>query len=280
MESIAGLTAAITGGGSGIGRGIGLACARAGANVVVLDIRAQAAEEAAALLGSEAKGGARAIGVTCDVTDPGSLDAARERALEAFGSVNLLSANAGVLLPNAPTTEQSDDDWRYVFEVNLFGVVGTVRAFLPALRAARERGEPAHIVNTASAAGLLSATGMGVGIYSATKMGVVGYSEALRGELEAEGIGVSALCPGYVPTQLGRTSAENRPQRFGGPRQGDLREAPAAMLAIASTPEEVGQRVVDGILANRTYIYDTDLAAGVEARFQLMLSDMKAQVGG
>lgn len=278
MESIAGLTAVVTGGGSGIGRGIGLAFARAGANVVALDVQAQAALSAAEAFSKAARKGARAIGLRCDVTDPRSLEAARDVALGTFGAVNLLSNNAGVVLPQSRTYERDDADWRYVFEVNLFGIVASVRTFLPALRTARERGQPAHIVNTASAAGLISTPKLGVGIYTASKMACVGYSEVLRGELEDEGIGVSSLCPGFVLTELSRTSAENRPDRFGGASDSGSGEVPEALRKVATMPEAVGEIVVAGILANRKYIFTSNLRRDVEARFRGILDELDVQL--
>ncbi|MCA9510343.1 MAG: SDR family NAD(P)-dependent oxidoreductase, partial [Myxococcales bacterium] len=265
IASFEGLTAVVTGGGNGIGRGIALAFARAGAHVAVLDVQAEAAASAAKALGAEARAGARAIGLACDVTSAASLDAARDAVLDAFGAVHVLSTNAGVVLPQSPMDARSEDDWRYVFEVNVFGIVASVRTFLPALRAARGRGEPAHVVNTSSMAGLLAFPGLQVGIYTASKMACAGYTEILRGELAAEGIGVSSLCPGFVLTELSATSARNRPARFGGPSAPPAGEVPEALRATALQPEQVGPIVLDGIRANRAWIFtDRNVGPAIE----------------
>jgi len=275
VDTLVGRTAVVAGGGNGIGRGIALAFARAGANVAVLDLQAGAAEQAARDVSAAAAHGARAIGVACDVTDAASLDAARARVVSEFGSVHVLSNNAGVVLPQSDLDAASEADWRFVFEVNVFGIVASVNAFLPELRAARKRGEPAHIVNTASMAGLVAFPSLRVGVYTASKMACVGYTEILRGELAAEGIGVSSLCPGFVLTELSRTSAENRPARFGGPQPYEAREAPEALRRTAMTPEQVGPLVVEGVLANRAYLFtDANSKGSIEARFRAILADV------
>ena len=210
MEALAGRNAVVVGGGQGIGRGIALALAKESMNVAVLDIEAAAAERTAAEIGAL---GVRSIGIRTDVTNLDHLGAAARDVTHALGPVHVLSNNAGVVVPQGPITEKKPRDWEYVFSVNVFGIVNCVQTFLPVIRA---HGHGGHIVNTSSTAGLVSIHDLEVGVYTASKYACNGYSEILRGELAAENIGVSVLCPGLIDTELSQTSARNRPDRFGG----------------------------------------------------------------
>lgn len=249
MEDLRGGTAVITGGGSGIGRGMALTFAGEGMNVVVADIEAAPAEAVAA----EAKErGVRAIGVACDVSNAASVEALAERAYGEYGRVNVLCNNAGVLV-NKPLADATDADWQWIFSVNVNGVVYGVRSFLPRMRT---QGSPAHIVNTASQAGLAAVLGGGggLGVYAASKYAVVAFSETLRHELAEEGIGVSVLCPGGVRTRIGE-SARNRPSELGGPQAAPRRDGPVPGTSMTGLePMEVGQLVLNGVKANRGYI--------------------------
>ncbi len=270
MKELAGRTAVVTGGGSGIGRGICLALAGRDMNVVVADIEGDAAETVAQEL--TGKGG-RAIGHRVDVTDESSLEALREAAFEAFGTVQVLSNNAGVILPMEPLAAKSAADWEYVFSVNVFGIVKSVQAFLPHLV---EQGE-GHIVNTASMAGLVSIPTMPIGIYTSSKYACVGYSEMLRGELEGTGVGVSVLCPGMEVSNLTATSARNRPATFGGPESTATPEAPADLQARMMPAETCGEIVARGIEQDLFHILThPDARAMVEARFEALQRDFDA----
>ena len=169
--------------------------------VVVADIEAQHAEAVAGAIGEK---GGEAIGTRVDVADSASIEALAELAWSRFGGCHLLCNNAGVLA-TGPVAETTAADWDWVVSVNLMGVAHGVRIFVPRMI---EQGEPAHIVNTASLAGLLPLEAFP--IYTATKFGVVGLSEALALELAPHGIGVSVLCPGGVDTRI-QTSERNRP---------------------------------------------------------------------
>jgi NAD(P)-dependent dehydrogenase (short-subunit alcohol dehydrogenase family) len=173
MEQLEGRIAVVTGGGSGIGEGIAQACAGAGMRLVIADVDAQEAERVAADLRGA---GSEAIAVHCDVTERAALDALADAAWEEFGGCHLLCNNAGVIV-QGPILEMTDADWSWVLDVNLRGVVNGVQAFVPRLVA---QGEPAHIVNTASMAGLCVLPALGV--YTASKFAVVGLSEALRAD--------------------------------------------------------------------------------------------------
>jgi NAD(P)-dependent dehydrogenase (short-subunit alcohol dehydrogenase family) len=279
MMELDGRTAVVTGGGSGIGRGISLGLAAEGMKVAVLDVNGEAAERVAQEIAAT---GASALAITVDVTSSEQLTASAAKVGSHFGHVNLLCANAGVILPIGPLAEKSDSDWDYVFSVNVHGVVKTVAAFLPSLRSAGE----AHIVTTASLGGVLSVPEVLVGVYTSSKYAVVGYSECLRGELAEEGIGVSVLCPGMVKSDLYRTSAENRPVHLGRPDTiGDVSIAPSidtsisdALAPTSMAAEDVGPIVVRGVRENRLHIFThPEALTVVEARFAGMREDFKAE---
>lgn len=248
MDELAGRTAVVIGGGSGVGRGIALGLAGAGMNVVVADIERPSAE---AVRDEIATRGRTAVAEVVDGTDRDSLRSLAESVTAGFGGVHVLSNNVGVVTDRS-LDEATEADWAWVVEFNFMSIVRAVDVFLPHLRA---HGEPGHIVNTASMAALLAlppamAGGTHLGLYTATKHAILGYSEILRGELEPDGIGVSVLCPGMVESNLGATSARNRPERYGGPT-----EPPQGSMPPGSMPgEEVGPIVVDGIRANRLHI--------------------------
>lgn len=277
MKDLKGKQAVVIGGGSGIGRGIALGLAEAGADVVVADIE----EDAAAAVAKEVAGrGVRALAHHVDGTNPESLAALAEAAVEAHGGVQLLSNNVGVVI-DKPLTECTDRDWAWGIEFNVLSIVRGVSAFLPHLRAAD--GE-AHIVATASMAGVLAippgpSMPAHLGIYTATKHAIVAYCEMLRGELEPEGIGVSVLCPGMVKSNLGNTTARNRPERFGGPMKEPGGPSPQ-IEAMMMPQEKVGPIVVAAVRANRLHIFTHPEARPVvEARQAAMLEDFAFAAG-
>jgi len=191
-----GRTAVVTGAGSGIGRSLALLLARRGALVHVADVDAGRAE---AVTRQIVEAGARAVAHTVDVCDAAAVDALAEQVVGA-GGVDLLFNNAGVGHAGA-VADTPLSDWQRLIDVNLMGVVHGIHAFVPRLLA---QGRPAHIVNTASVAGLLPVPGMVP--YSTTKAAVIGLSEALDAELRPHRIRVSALCPGVIATDIVRTS--------------------------------------------------------------------------
>ncbi len=237
--------AVVTGAGSGIGAGIARALVEAGASVVLADIDEPALEAVAQQLRS-AEG--RVLVCRADVAEAGDLELLARVTVEEFGAVHLLVNNAGVMT-RAPLAESSADDWEWIFNVNLRGVVEGVRTFLPHLRDSA----PSHIVNTGSMSGLAPRIDGGLGVYSASKAAVVVYSELLRAELAAEGIGVSVLCPGPVSTQIWGAE-RGRPERFG---RGHEMEEPARAGA-GMVADDVGRIVLDGVRANEGFIFTND----------------------
>jgi NAD(P)-dependent dehydrogenase (short-subunit alcohol dehydrogenase family) len=267
-----GRTAVVTGGGSGIGRGLALGLADAGMRVAVLDLNVGAAKLVAEEIGAR---GGEAEPIEVDVTSSEALTGAAAQVSSRFGNASVLCANAGVMLPLGPLAEKSASDWEYVFSVNVHGVVKTVDAFLPQLRAA----DGAHIVNTASLGGIVSVPRFPLGVYIASKYACVGYSECLRAELEPEGIGVSVLCPGVVQSELYRTSAVQRPERFGGPQHVEPPSpgaSPRDGVVRAMPAEAVGPIVLRGILENRLHIFThPDALPLAEARFAAIRADFE-----
>jgi len=273
MQDLAGKVAVITGGGSGIGRGIALTLAREAMVVAVADIRPDAA---AAVAGEIVGAGGTGFAVEVDVTSVDSLEAAEAEIESRAGPVNLLCANAGVLRI-ASLDQHTIEDWEYTLSVNVLGVVKTVKAFLPQLR---QNAPDAHIVNTASLGGLVSVERFPIGAYTASKYACVGFSEMLRGELAAEGIGVSVLCPGVVESNLAQTSGENRPAAYGEHRAPEMAGSPAGAQPAAGRPPQamaalaVGPIVVRAIRENRLHILTHPQSRPlVERRFEALLDD-------
>src|SRR5215472_4339366 len=182
MREFQGKTAFVTGGASGIGFAMAKAFAEEGMNVMLADVEQKALDSALKDLNQY---GNHVRGVACDVADPDSVERAAQATFSAFGKVHILCNNAGVAAGGGVDLI-SIDNWRWVVDVNLMGVVHGIRSFLPHMR---EHGEGGHIVNTASMAGMVN--NMGFSPYAATKFAVVAISEGLRMRLEPFGIGVS-----------------------------------------------------------------------------------------
>jgi NAD(P)-dependent dehydrogenase (short-subunit alcohol dehydrogenase family) len=269
LKELAGRTAVVIGGGSGVGRGIALGLAAAGMRVAVADLH----EASARSVRDEIEAaGSPAIAVEADATDRDSLRALADRVVAQFGAVHVLVSTVGVIIDRR-LDEATDDDWAWLLEFNLLAVVRGVNVFLPYLRA---HGEPAHIVCTSSMAGLLALPpqvvgGVFNGLYTTTKHALIGYCSMLRDELAPDGIGVSVLCPGLVEGNLGQSSARNRPTRFGGPAG----PAPSGGMPPGAMPnEEVGPIVVRAIEADRLYVFTHPETVGlVEARHAALLED-------
>lgn len=184
--------AVLTGAGGGIGRAIAIAFAREGAAVVCAGRRRQPLEETAALIHDV---GGRAIVVVSDVTDDAAVTLLRDRAIDELGAIDVLVNNAGVYAPGR-FLNQSVDDWRGVFDVNVFGVVRTTHAFLPAMLEAGD----GRIINIASTAGKYGSWFQSP--YNASKHAVVGLTKCLALEAAAAGVTVNAICPGFVGTEM------------------------------------------------------------------------------
>jgi NAD(P)-dependent dehydrogenase (short-subunit alcohol dehydrogenase family) len=244
--------AVVTGGASGIGLALGEALARAGAKVVLADIEEAALERATARVAALTDD---VIAVPTDVGSRESVGALADRTLERFSRVDLLFNNAGVSTFN-PLESQTLRDWEWVLRVNLWGVIHGVDVFLPILK---RQGDPAHIVNTASIAGVLSGMPC-IGPYAVSKVGVVSISETLRMELAMAGlpIGVSVLVPESTNTGV-MESERNRP----GGREVRTEAGELFRTAVkqsftapgALEPEAVAKQTLEAVEAKRFWIF-------------------------
>jgi NAD(P)-dependent dehydrogenase (short-subunit alcohol dehydrogenase family) len=272
MREFSGRTAFVTGGASGIGLALGRAFAEAGMNVMLADIENEALDSA---IGRLKPFGSKVRGVSCDVADPSSVEAAAQAAFEAFGRVHVLCNNAGVAAGGG-IDNISLDNWRWVIDVNLMGVLHGIRAFLPHIRA---HGEGGHIVNTASMAGMNG--GLGFSPYAASKFAVVAMSEGLSIQLKPHGIGVSVLCPSFVRTRIGE-SGRNRQTRYGETPRLDPASPAAQMVAEIARrldagldPSDVAARVLTAIRDDELYVFThPNMRAEVDQRFAAIQAAM------
>jgi NAD(P)-dependent dehydrogenase (short-subunit alcohol dehydrogenase family) len=252
MRELAGKTAFVTGGASGIGLALGQAFAQTGMKVILADIESGAL---AAAVDSLRGVGPDVRGVTCDVADAASVKRAAEASYAAFGNVHVVCNNAGVA-GGSGIDDMSLENWRWVLDVNLMGVLHGIHAFLPHIRA---HGQGGHIVNTASMAGLQS--GLGFSPYATSKFAVVAMSEGLAMQLRPLGIGVSVLCPGFVRTRISG-SARNRPERYGPARlpdpasaAGRLAAESARLQATGLDPAEIAAQTLTAIREDELYVF-------------------------
>ncbi len=242
---IDGSVAAVTGAGSGIGRGIALALAEAGAKVVVADIDPDRADTVATEID---RAGGAAIARTVDVRSQASVDDLAAATVAEYGAVHVVCNNAGVSTMGRQW-ELTLDDWDWVIDVCLKGVVHGVRSFVPRILDAG-RG---HVVNVASMGGLMTMTYGGP--YAAAKHGVVGLSKGLRAELAGEGIGVSVVCPGQVRT--GIVAAMHAHLAETGTATGDVVDVLDLITAgneAGMAPEAVGVIVATTIREQRFWV--------------------------
>jgi NAD(P)-dependent dehydrogenase (short-subunit alcohol dehydrogenase family) len=249
MDQFAGRVAVITGAGSGMGKAFAIRFATEGMKIVAADIQPDAL---AATVGELTAAGHEVTGIRTDVADAGSVRHLADETIARYGRVHLLCNNAGVegYLDGA-IWEATDNDWAWTVGVNFWSVVHGIRAFVPHLLA---HGEQAHIVNTASMTSVVTPTNM----YGITKHAVLALSEVLHADLRARGapIGVTALCPGIIATNLFHGS-RNRPPSLRNDahtQDGELRERMHAMLADGMAPAEVADKLVGAIRAGDLYL--------------------------
>ncbi|MCU1785183.1 SDR family NAD(P)-dependent oxidoreductase [Pseudomonas sp. 13B_2.1_Bac1] len=258
----------VTGGASGIGKGIAQRFIAHGARVVIADIEETSLQNTAREIG--------AYPVRTDVSDRTSVQALAEATLKEYGRVDILCNNAGVG-PMANISDMTLDDWQWLINVNLWGVIHGVHTFLPLLK---QNAEGGHIVNTASIGGL--ATMPSLGGYSVTKFGVVALTETLALELQIaeSNVNCTVLVPGPVHTNI-QNSSRNRPKALHDAKLADvdLTEIPAMAELRWLEPDDVGDLIISAIQRKTLYCFThPELFAPIESRFaQITSANLAAQ---
>jgi NAD(P)-dependent dehydrogenase (short-subunit alcohol dehydrogenase family) len=279
MTDFKGKVAVITGAASGIGRGIAEKCIKEGMKVVLADIEEKALSQTEKELQTA---GAEVIAVLTDVRKINDVKTLAYKAMDNFGTVNLLVNNAGVGFATSSTTniwEYPLSDWEWIFSVNVWGIINGIHVFVPIML---EQDTEGYIVNTASLAGLIVPV-LGVGIYSITKHSVIAISESLNQELQRYGakLKVFALCPGFVKTNL-MESERNRPKELQyeinpNPEFESIRQVYQQTIENGITPSEVADKLFQGIRDEKFYI-PTDhlifMKKNVKFRMEAILNDL------
>jgi NAD(P)-dependent dehydrogenase (short-subunit alcohol dehydrogenase family) len=250
MDQFDNVVAVVTGSASGIGRQIALGLSKLGMQLALVDLDAEGLHETAALTSRPARS------YPADVSDPAAVAATVATIANELGTPGLLVNSAGRLGPHLPTVwELTPEDWDHVLGTNLYGSVNFVRELVPLMRAAAR---PAHIVNIASLAGMISDGRLGA--YTAAKHALVSFTETLHRQLAANApdIGVTLVCPGGVPTKL------NAAIRSG--------------VAVSSsgdwlTAEEVADKVIEAVRRNDFYVFTHASSEGRLRNYQKALLD-------
>ena len=259
MKDLSGKTAVITGAASGIGLELAKQFGASGMNLVLADIERPALDQAAAELSAA---GYPVLAHEIDVREHAQIIELERVARERFGNIHVLCNNAGVGAGGLVADPDNLEAWRWTIDINLWGVIYGCKVFLPGML---EHGEPSHIVNTASMAGLGSAPTMGP--YNISKYGVVALSETLSKEMQlaSSAVGVSVLCPAFVATGIAR-SDRNMPAEVKAtmPDRGDtvsgMQGAIEAMVANGISTEIVGAAVLDAVRNDHFWILTHDEA--------------------
>src|SRR3989304_2729465 len=270
MKELKGKVAFITGGASGIGLAIAKSFAGACMKLVIADLRQDPLDEAAAELERQ---GADFHTLRLDVSDRESVQEAARVAERMYGKVHVLCNNAGVNIIR-PVDQATFEDFDWLINVNLGGVVNGLLSFIPRIKA---HGEGGHIINTSSVAGII--TGPGTGIYSATKFAIRGLSEALRYDLAPYGIGVSVICPGTVSTKL-YESEDNRQDRYQGTVNEHVLEQRAGtgrlfreVLPKGIDPMRVAEKTLRALRENALYVMThVEVETDIREAYEKMLA--------
>jgi NAD(P)-dependent dehydrogenase (short-subunit alcohol dehydrogenase family) len=254
MQELQGRVAVVTGAASGIGWGLAERFAREGMKVVLADVEDGALAAASEKIGAA---GADVLAVKTDVSQWESVERLADAAYERFGAVHIVCNNAGVGGTGVfvgGIWDRDPAEWRWIMGVNLWGVIHGVHAFLPRML---RGGDEGHVVNTASAAGIV----YGNGIYGVTKHAVVALSEAVHTQLQAARakVGVSVVCPGWVKTNI-MDSARNLPPELASTRTPSAQDVERRDMGVRTLerngiePSEVADEVVAAVREQRFYV--------------------------
>ena len=256
----------VTGAGSGIGRATAFAFAEAGARVVAVDRDAEAAARTAEL--SRLIGAPEAWAETVDVSDEAAMEKLADKVAAEYGVVDVLVNNAGIGLGGS-FLDTSVEDWKNVLDVNLWGVIHGCRLFG---RQMADRGQGGHIVNIASAAAFQPSRALSA--YGTSKAAVLMLSESLRAELAGRGIGVSAICPGFVNTNITSTA------RFAGvdaDEEKRRQKRTARLYGLRNyPPEKVADAILRAVVRNQAVVPVTPEARGAHALARLAPKALRA----
>lgn len=281
MKELAGRVAVITGGAGGIGAALGERLAGEGMRVVLADVESDALPAVADRLQRQ---GLDAVGITCDVADYRSVEQLRDRVLEDHGGIHLLCNNAGIGAGAEGALWQHElNDWRWAVDVNLYGIIHGINAFVPGMVASGDEG---HVVNTSSGNGGVSPL-RGTPQYAVTKAAVVTLTECLYAQLQDAGSRVSAsvLFPGPHMLRTGIFTswrvrppalAKTRPRQSPYPTVEDIEaQMKAAGIEVRYTePSEVADQLVRGVQENRFWIMapSDSIDTQIRARADSMLN--------
>jgi NAD(P)-dependent dehydrogenase (short-subunit alcohol dehydrogenase family) len=256
--------ALVTGGASGLGLALARALGTRGATVILADRDLTAAEGAAQTLQGE---GIAADYLSCDVASAQQVGEIVTEVMARHGAIDILVNNAGVAL-GGTSGEINLEDWQWIVDINLMGVVHGVEAVVPIMRKTG-----GYIMNVASLAGLHANPDMGP--YNATKFAVVGYTEGLQQELADANIGVSVLCPAWIKTDIHRSTLQ-KPSGITAVDQHRV-EAMENVISSGIDASEAAEWAVDCLEAERFYILThPDFLPMLEKRHQRILADYAA----
>jgi NAD(P)-dependent dehydrogenase (short-subunit alcohol dehydrogenase family) len=218
-------------------------------NVVLADIEQDALDAAVSKIGDL---GVEAVGIAVDVMDKNSVQTLAEESIHAFGNIHILCNNAGVAPPaiDEAIWEHDQNGWDWVMGVNFYGVLYGLQSFVPHMVGHKEEG---HVLNTVSLAGILGLEGS----YGVSKFATLALSEGLFQSLKKinSKIGTSALCPGFVATNI-IDSQRNRPEHLSSKKKSNflLKQLASAVLKRGKKPDEIAARAIEGIQAGSFYI--------------------------
>ncbi len=234
--------AVVTGGAGGLGKALALELASRGASVVIADINEEMGE---ATVGELVSKGHSAWFVKADMAELDQIEALADRSAELMGGIDFLANNAGVAVAG-PFTEVSVEDWKWVMDINLWGVIHGARVFLPHL----ERSGRGHLLNVASMAGLTPGPEMGP--YNVTKAGVVGMSETLHTEYLDRNVHVTVLCPFFFKTNIAQSG--RGPKGMATEEARRKKQIEKLMNQSKVQAPEVAKRAIDGVIKNEVYV--------------------------